>query len=63
MFEEIRQVNEDTRVQEKLREAMIKQMEIGYQEMGALNLQICGEYYNAESDADSTNESIWKSEW
>ena len=63
MFAEKRQLNDDTRVQDKLTEAMIKHMQMGYQEMAKLNLEICGEYYNSESDAEITNENIWKSEW
>lgn len=63
MFAEKRQLNEDTRVQDKLREAMINQMEIGYQEMGELNLSIANEWYSAENEAETTNENIWKSEW
>ncbi|MGE7840659.1 hypothetical protein ACQKNX_07700 [Lysinibacillus sp. NPDC093712] len=63
MFEEIKQLNEDTRVQDKLREAMIKQMEIGYQEMGALNLEIANEWYNVENQAETINENNWKCEW
>lgn len=63
MFAEKKQLNEDTRVQDKLREAMIKQMEIGYQKMGELNLSIANEWYSVENEAETTNENIWKSEW
>lgn len=59
MFEEIKQLNEDSRIQDKLREAMIKQMEIGYQEMAEINLNITNEWYSVENEAEAINESIW----
>jgi len=63
MFEEIRHVENDSRIQDKLREAMIKQMEIGYQEMGELNLQLASEWHSVENEAESINENHWKGEW
>lgn len=60
MFEEIKQLSEDSRIQDKLREAMIKQMEIGYQEMAKINLDIANEWYSVENEAESINECIWK---
>ncbi|MBG9689412.1 hypothetical protein ABD91_00525 [Lysinibacillus sphaericus] len=60
MNEEIKQLNEDSRIQDKLREAMIKQMEIGYQEMAEINLSITNEWYNVENEAEAINENVWK---
>lgn len=60
MFEEIKQLREDSRIQDKLREAMFKQMEIGYQEMAKINLDIANEWYSVENEAESINEDIWK---
>ncbi|UUV25951.1 MULTISPECIES: antitoxin [Lysinibacillus] len=62
MIEEIKQLSEDSRIQDKLREAWIKQMEIGYQEMAKINLDIVNEWYSVENEAESINEGIWKGE-
>lgn len=63
MFEEIKQISNDSIIDEKLRQAMIKQMEIGYQEMGELNLQIANEFFLAESEGEAINDKIVKGEW
>lgn len=63
MFEEIKQISNDSIIDEKLRQAMIKQMEIGYQEMGELNLQIANEWYSVENEAEVINNKIVKGEW
>ena len=63
MFEEIKQISNDSIINDKLREAMIKQMEIGYQEMGELNLQISSEYFSIENEAEALNDKIVKGEW
>ena len=63
MFEEIKQISNDSIIDEKLRQAMIKQMEIGYQEMGEINLQISNEYYSSENEAEAINDKILKGEW
>ncbi|MDC6267255.1 hypothetical protein [Lysinibacillus fusiformis] len=60
MNEEIKQLNEDSRIQDKLREAYIKQMEIGYQEMAKINLGIANEWCSIENEAEAINEGIWK---
>lgn len=60
MIEEIKQLSEDSRIQDKLKEAWIKQMEIGYQEMAKINLSISNEWYNVENEAEVINEGIWK---
>lgn len=60
MIEEIKQLSEDSRIQDKLKEAWIKQMEIGYQEMAKINLEIANEWYSVENEAESINEGIWK---
>lgn len=63
MFEEIKQISNDSIIDEKLRQAMIKQMEIGYQEMGEINLQIVNEWHSIENEAEVINENTWKSNW
>jgi len=63
LFEEIKQISNDSIIDEKLRQAMIKQMEIGYQEMGEINLQISNEYYSSENEAEAINDKILKGEW
>lgn len=63
MIEEIQQVSNDSILQDKLKEAMIKQMEIGYQEMAEINLNISNESFHLESESELINENIWKSEW
>jgi len=60
MNEEIKQLNEDSRIQDKLREAMIKQMEIGYQQMAEINRGLANEWYNVENEAEAINENVWK---
>lgn len=60
MIEEIKQLSEDSRIQDKLKEAWIKQMEIGYQEMAKINLDIANEWCSVENEAESINEGIWK---
>lgn len=60
MIEEIKQLSEDSRIQDKLREAWIKQMEIGYQEMAKINLSISNEWYDAENEAEAINEDVWR---
>lgn len=63
MFEEIKQISNDSIIDENLRQAMIKQMEIGYQEMGEINLQIVNEWYDVENEAEAINDNIVKGEW
>lgn len=58
MFEEIKQLNEDFRLQDKLREAMIEQMKIGYQQMAEINLGISNEWYSVENEAEAINDKI-----
>lgn len=60
MNEEIKQLNEDSRIQDKLREAMTKQMEKGYQEMAEINLGLAAEWYSVENEAEAINENVWK---
>ncbi|QIC46212.1 hypothetical protein GAG94_03175 [Lysinibacillus sphaericus] len=60
MNEEIKQLNEDSRIQDKLREAWIKQMEIGYQEMAEINLGLADEWYSVENEAEVINEAFLK---
>lgn len=60
MIEEIKQLNEDSRIQDKIREAYIKQMEIGYQEMAEINLGLANEWYSIENEAEAINEGTWK---
>lgn len=63
MFEEIKQISNDSIIDENLRQAMIKQMEIGYQEMGELNLSIVNEWHSIENEAEVINDQIVKGEW
>ncbi len=60
MNEEIKQLNEDSRIQDKLREAMIKQMEKGYQEMAEINLGLAAEWHSVENEAEVINEDFLK---
>ncbi len=63
MFEEIKQISNDSIINDKLRQAMIEQMKIGYQEMGELNLQIANEWYDVENEAEAINDKIAKGKW
>jgi len=63
MFEEIKQISNDSILDDKLRQAMIKQMEIGYQQMYEINLQIANEWYDVENEAEAINDQIVKGEW
>lgn len=63
MFEEIKQISNDSIIDDKLRQAMIEQMKIGYQEMGELSLQIANEWYSVENEAEAINEKIVKGNW
>ncbi|MEQ6355143.1 hypothetical protein ABNX05_10990 [Lysinibacillus sp. M3] len=63
MFEEIKQISNDSIINDKLRQAMIEQMKIGYQEMGELSLQIANEWYGVENEAEAINDKIVKGEW
>jgi|GEM_PF-1452915 len=63
MFEEIKQISNDSIINDKLRQAMIEQMKIGYQEMGELNLQISNEWYSVENEGEAINDQIVKGEW
>lgn len=63
MFEEIKQISNDSIIDEKLRQAMIKQMEIGYQEMAEINLQISSEWYSSENEAEAINNKVVNGEW
>ncbi|MFJ3388865.1 hypothetical protein [Lysinibacillus sp. NPDC086135] len=63
MFEEIKQISNDSIIEDKLKQAMIEQMKIGYQEMGELNLQISGEWYCTENEAEVINDKIVKGDW
>ncbi|MCL1700740.1 hypothetical protein [Lysinibacillus sp. Bpr_S20] len=63
MFEEIKQISNDSIINDQLRQAMIKQMEKGYQEMGELNLQMTNEWYSVENEAEAINDKIVKGEW
>ncbi|MCL1696375.1 hypothetical protein [Lysinibacillus sp. BPa_S21] len=63
MFEEIKQISNDSIIDNKLREAFIKQMAKGYQEMGELSLQISNEWYSVENEGESINDKIVKGEW
>lgn len=60
MNEEIKQLSEDSRIQDKLKEAWVKQMEIGYQEMAKINLSITNEWYIVENEAETINEEFLK---
>lgn len=60
MIEEIKQLSEDSRIQDKLKEAWLKQMEIGYQEMAEINRGLANEWYSVENEAEVINEGIWK---
>ncbi len=53
MFEEIKQISNDSIINDQLRQAMIKQMEIGYQEMGKLNLSIANEALYIENESEN----------
>ena len=63
MFEEIKQISNDSIINDKLRQAMIEQMKVGYQEMGELSLQIANEWYGVENEAEAINDNIVKGEW
>lgn len=63
MFEEIKQISNDSIIDDKLRQAMIEQMKIGYQEMGELNLQISNEWHSVENEAESINNKIVEGDW
>jgi len=63
MIEEIKQLSNDSIIDDKLRQAMIEQMKIGYQEMWELSLQISNEWYSAENEAEAINDNIVKGEW
>ncbi len=60
MNEEIKQLSEDSRIQDKLKEAWIKQMEIGYQEMAEINLGLAVEWHSVENEAEVINEDFLK---
>lgn len=60
MNEEIKQLSEDSRIQDKLKEAWIKQMEVGYQEMAEINLGLSDEWYSVENEAEMINEDFLK---
>ncbi|KOS61539.1 hypothetical protein FJQ98_16080 [Lysinibacillus agricola] len=63
MYEEIKQVSSDPIIDDKLRQAMIKQMEIGYQQMYEINLQMANDMFHLESEAETINDNIVKGEW
>lgn len=63
MFEEIKQISNDSIIDEKLRQAMIEQMKIGYQKMAEINLQIANEFYSSENEAEVINDKMVKGEW
>ena len=63
MFEEIKQISNDSIINDQLRQAMIEQMKVGYQEMGELSLQIANEWYGVENEAEAINDNIVKAEW
>lgn len=60
MFEEIKQLSEDSRIQDKIREAYLKDMAKGYQEMAEINHGLANEWYSVENEAEVINEGIWK---
>lgn len=60
MFEEIKQLSEDSRIQDKIREAYLKDMVRGYQEMAEINRGLANEWYSVENEAEVINEGIWK---
>lgn len=62
MIEEIKQLSEDSRIQDKIREAYLKDMAKGYQEMAEINRGLANEWYSVENEAESINEGIWKGE-